>query len=203
MNLTKRISILLALLSILIASAATASAQAERPKPPEASCEIVLQVLIAGGQSGDALPETLAGVAREIRSKFGSRDLRLINSYFGRSSNLGSLDYRGVSRSYTTESMPGSPTFLDWRITGLRATQNSAGQAAFQLQGLRFGARIPISVGGGPDGKPATQTTYESIGLTIDGLSVRDNVPTLIGTLSQPRTDGMLFLVLTVGNVEN
>ncbi len=203
MSIQKRISLFPVLFAIVAATALSSPAQADGAKQPETNCAIVLQVLIAGGQAGEALPDALSGVAREIRSEFGARDLRLINSYFGRSSDHGNLDYRGVSNADTPESMPGSPTFLDWRATGVRSTQNAAGQPAYQLQGLRFGARIPIRAAVVQDMKGPAPVNYESIGLTIDGISVRENVPTLIGTLTQPRTDGTLFLVLTIKNAHN
>jgi hypothetical protein len=63
-------------------------------------------------------------------------------------------------------------------------------------QPFRFGARVPIRVA--EPGKPGAAINYESIGLTINRVSFRENVPTLLGTISLPRTAGTLFIVLTV-----
>lgn len=204
MSVKNRMFKTLAISLILAAAAVSASAQADTAKPPEASYEAVLHVLIAGGQAspGEAVPSSLNTISREIRAEFGSANLRVINTYFGRLSNMGNLDYKGVSNAYAPESMPGSPSFLDWRLTGIRTAQNAAGQPAFQLQGFRFGARVPVRAGNFADEKAPAPINYEAIGLTVDRVSVRENVPTLIGTLVQPRTDGTLFLVLTVRNAD-
>ncbi len=44
---------------------------------------------------------------------------------------------------------------------------------------------------------------YESVGLTMNRTSLGENKPTLIGTLSLPKTSGTLFLILTIKAVEN
>lgn len=187
---------------LFLISVVSVSGQADLPKPAEANYEAVLHVLISGGQQGDALPNSLGAVSREIKSEFASGNLRLINTYFGRLSSTGNLDYKGVSNAYAPESLPGSPTFLDWRLTDVRNVQNAVGQPAYRLQGFRFGARVPVKIGSLQDEKGTAPINYEAIGLTVDRLSVRENVPTLIGTLTQPKTDGTLFLVLTVRNAD-
>lgn len=131
----------------LLVTVAAAFAQNEPAKPAEANYEVVLNVLIAGGQTGEAPPPSLSTVSRQIRSEFGFSNLRLINTYLGRVANRGNIEYKGVSNAYAPESMPGFPSFLDWRMTGLRNTQNAAGQPAYQLHGFRFGARVPVRAG--------------------------------------------------------
>jgi hypothetical protein len=202
MSLQKRIFTLLIFSLLFLTAVISVSAQTDQTKPAEATYEAVLHVLIAGGQAGESLPSSLGAVSREIRTEFGSANLRIINTYFGRLSNTGSLEYKGVSNAYAPESMPGSPSFLDWRLNGVRSVQNAAGQPAYHLQAFRFGARVPVKVAFLQDEKAAAPINYEAIGLTVDRLSVRENVPTLIGTLTQPRTDGTLFLVLTVRNAD-
>ncbi len=200
MSLQNRLLTLSTFALLFLLGAAPVSAQAD-PKPGEANYEAVLHVLISGGQ-GESVPSSLGGVAREIRSEFGSGNLRLIHTYFGRLSNMGTLDYKGVSNAYAPESLPGSPSFLDWRLSSVRNAQGAAGEPGYHLQGFRFGARVPVRVGTSQDDKAPTPINYETIGLTVDRLSVRENVPTLIGTLTQPRTDGTLFLVLTLRNAD-
>lgn len=173
--------------------------QAEQSKPVDASYEAVLYVLVGNNQAsaGESLPGSLSAVAKQLKNEFGSSNLRLLNTYLGRVSNNGALEYKGVSNAYVEMPQAGSPSFLDWRLTGLRTGQNQAGQSVYQLQSFRFGARVPVRVGVFQDEKAPAPINYEAIGLTLDRLSVRDNVPTLIGTLTQPRTDGTLFLVLS------
>jgi hypothetical protein len=203
MSLQKRIATLLTFSLLFLIAVTSASAQGDPPKPAEANYEAVLHVLVSGNQAGqgDALPNALGSVSRQIRTEFGSGNLRLINTYLGRLSNMGNLEYKGVSSAYAQE-LPGSPSFLDWRLSGLRNMQNAAGQPVHYLQGFRFGARVPVRMGNFHDEKAPVAINYEAIGLTVDRMSVRENVPTLIGTLTQPKTDGTLFLILTVRNVD-
>ena len=204
MNSSKCLFSILFCSVVSLGSAVLVLGQADASKAAEPNYEAVLHVLVAGGQSGqgEALPASLGAVSREIRTEFGQANLKLVNVYFGRLSNQGNLDYKGVSNAYAPESMPGSPTFLDWRLTGVRNSQNAAGQPAYQLQGFRFGARVPVRIGNVQDDKSSSPINYEAIGFTVDRLSVRENMPTLIGTLTQPRTDGTLFLVLTLRNAD-
>lgn len=201
MSLQKRLFTSLTFSLLFLTAFISISAQTDQSKPAEAAYEAVLYVLVSGGQ-GESLPSSLGGLSREIRAEFGSANLRLINTYFGRLSSRGNLEYKGVSNAYAPESLPGSPSFLDWRLTDVRNVQNAAGQPAYQLQGFRFGARVPVRIGSFQDEKVSAAINYETIGLTVDRVSVRENIPTLIGTLNQPRTDGTLFLVLTVRNAD-
>ncbi|MCC7306962.1 MAG: hypothetical protein IT173_05310 [Acidobacteria bacterium] len=202
MNLHNRILPIAAFALLLFTSTNSVSAQAAEAKPAEAAYEAVLHVLIAGGQSGGSVPSSLSAVSKSIRSEFDTSNLRLINTYFGRLSNTGSIDYRGISNAYAAESMPGAPSFLDWRLAGVRSIQDPSGQPAFHVGSFRFGARVPIRMAIYSDEKNPAPVNYESIGLTVDRVSVRENTPALIGTLNQPRTDGTLFLVLTIRNAD-
>ncbi|MGD9563457.1 MAG: hypothetical protein AB7F88_15670 [Pyrinomonadaceae bacterium] len=188
---------------IFLIAAASGMAQ-DQPREAERSYEAVLYVLASDDRAGKGtdLPSGLNAVSRQIRSEFGADRLRVINTYFGRLSGAGTIEYKGVSNAYAPEAMPGSPSFLDWRLSGLRDLENAAGQPVYQFQAFRFGARVPVRIGVVSDER-AAPINYEPIGLTVERVGVRDNDPTLIGTLIQPRTDGTLFLVLTVRKAEN
>ena len=54
------------------------SGQADLPKPAEANYEAVLHVLISGGQQGDALPNSLGAVSREIKSELTTKAFRTL-----------------------------------------------------------------------------------------------------------------------------
>lgn len=204
MNSQKQIFTLLTFSLVFLITAASGFGQADQNKLAEPNYEATLHVLAGSNQAGqgEALPSLLSPVAKQIRGEFGTTNLRLINTYLGRMSNTGNLDYKGVSNAYVQEPQAGSPSFLDWRLVGLRNLQNGSGQSVYQFQSFRFGARVPVRIGSFQDEKAPAPINYEAIGLTLDRMSVRDNVPTLVGTLTQPKTDGTLFLVLTVKNVD-
>jgi hypothetical protein len=43
---------------------------------------------------------------------------------------------------------------------------------------------------------------YESVGLDLNRITLPENAPTLVGTLTLPNTAGTLFLVITARTVE-
>lgn len=205
MDQKKRIFSITAFSLAFLITASSMIGQAPQPTIAESNYDVVLHVLVASSPSGqgEALPTGLSTVAKQIRGEFGSSNLKLINTYLGRLSNTGNLEYKGVSNAYVQEPEAGSPSFLDWKLSGLKTLQNSAGQDVFQFQSFRFGARIPVRINFRDDsGKPPTAVNYEAIGLTLDRMSVRENSPTLVGTLTQPKTDGTLFLILTVKSAD-
>lgn len=206
MNSQKRIFSLLTFSLIFLITTVSLFAQGDQSKIAEPNYEAVLHVLVSSNQSGpvENLPSSLSSVAKQVRGEFGGQGLKLINTYLGRLSNAGNMEYKGVSNSYVQEAEPGTPSFLEWSLAGMRTMQNPAGQNVYHFQNFRFGARVPVRVASfsGDGGTKAPVFNYEQIGLNISRMGVRENTPTLMGTLTQPRTDGTLFLVLTVRNVD-
>ncbi|MEJ7846887.1 MAG: hypothetical protein WKF92_02235 [Pyrinomonadaceae bacterium] len=90
-------------------------------------------------------------------------------------------------------------------LNGLKAVPGAAGPVSFQAQSFRFGARVPVKTGQtkNSEGQVIDIINYESVGLTMNRTSLGENKPTLIGTLSLPKTSGTLFLILTIKAVEN
>jgi len=180
-----------------------AMAQAEQ-RSPESSYEITLSVLSGSNdaaQKGD-LPQSLALIAKQLRSSFGLTNLRLADTYVGRIGNGGNINYKSLA-NIDSPSQPETPSFLDWTITGLR---NASNPNSFFMQAFRFGARVPVRVGAGtdPNGRPLSSIQYESIGLNVDRLTVGENTPVLIGTIALPKADGgRVFLVLNVSPTAN
>jgi hypothetical protein len=205
MNSSKRLLSLMVFSVFVLTTAIWSYGQAEPSKAADPTHEAVLYVVAESGQggaTGESVPQSLSGIARQLRTDFGASNLRLLNTYYGRLSNAGNLEYKGVSAAYAQESQAGAASFMDWRLVGLRSSQNSTGQAVYQLQGFRFGARVPVRIGVPTDEKGAAPINYEAIGLTLDRVSIRENTPTLMGTLIQPKTDATVFLILTVRNVD-
>ncbi len=130
---------------LLLTTAIWSYGQADPSKSAEPTHEAVLHVLVESGQggTGESVPQSLTGTARQLRTDFGASNLRLINTYYGRLSNAGNLEYKGVSAAYSQESQAGAPSFMDWRLVGLRSSQNSAGQAVYQLQGFPLWCKGP------------------------------------------------------------
>jgi hypothetical protein len=73
----------------------------------------------------------------------------------------------------------------------------------FQARGFRFGARVPIQTASIKDGGGVNPIVgYEPIGLTMSMIGLPFDTPTLVGTISLPKTTGTIFLVATVRAAE-
>lgn len=205
MKLSKPVVSILAFPLLSLIFLVPAFGQTDLKPTAEPNFEAILHVVAGTSETGQdqKLPQSLSSVSKQLQNDFGVTNLKLLNTYIGRLANTGSLDYRGVSSAYAQEPASVAPSFLDWKLTGLRIMQNAAGQNVFQFQSFKFGARVPIRVAAFRDESSKSQSVvnYESIGLTLDRMSVAENSATLVGTLSQPKTDGTLFLILIVKGV--
>ena len=202
MNKPKTTSLFLLIAAVIFGSV---SIFGQEPAASDRSYEATLHVVIGSDDTsprGD-LPKALDSVTKQIRDNFTFKSYRILNTYYGRLANGGSLEYKSVSSLTDGAVDLESPTFLDWTLGTFRAESGAAGKGSLSVQAFRFGARVPIVVSKlpGPDGKVAPITNYESVGLVLSKLGVSEGVPTLIGTISLPRTTGTVFLVMTIRSV--
>ena len=168
----------------------------------ETSYEATLYVVLGSDDATQrgTLPKSLDQVSRQIRDNFAFGSYRLMNTYYGRLANGGSLDYKSVSSLQNASGEIDSPSFLDWQLTNFRADATRPGRNALSIQSFRFGARVPLTIARltAEAGKTSPVTNYESVGLNLSKMSLPENSPTLIGTISLPRTTGTVFLVMTI-----
>ena len=162
----------------------------------EPSYEVALQVVIGSneaGQRGD-LPANLSTISKQLRDNFSFSNYRLANTFLGRIANTGNIEYKSASNVLGQET-DASQTFLEWSLGNFRAMQNG-----FQARTFRFGARVPVQVGSSRDdtGRVSPIINYESVGLTVSMIGLQPSTPTLIGTISLPKTSGTIFLVATI-----
>lgn len=202
MNQSKRNFSLLAIPLLFLLACSAAFAQPEPQNRIEPSYELSLHVVIgsneAGGRGVD-LPSNLSGISKQLKSNFAFSNYRLANTFLGRISNTGNIEYKSVSNILGQETDAESQTFLDWSMTGLRSTDNK-----FQARTFRFGARVPVRAGSTKDdaGKVTPIFNYEPIGLSMNMIGLTANTPTLVGTISLPRTTGTIFLVATIKSAD-
>jgi hypothetical protein len=203
MNQSKRNFSLLAFPLLLLLSCSTVFAQAEPSQQRiEPSYELTLYVVIGSNETGARgvdLPSNLSTISRQLKTNFSFANYRLANTFVGRVSNTGNIEYKSISNIMGQETDAESQTFLDWSLTGLRAAENR-----FQARTFRFGARVPIRTGTFKDdaGKINSVVNYESVGLSMVMMGLPANSPTLVGTISLPRTTGTIFLVATIKSAE-
>jgi hypothetical protein len=200
MNQIRRALLLSAALLLLTFS--TSFAQAYDPSQKiEPSYEVSLQVLIGSNDVAGRsdLPSNLNAISRHLRENFSYSNYRLADTFLGRITNTGNIDYRSVSNVLGQGTDVETQTFLEWSMSSFRSQQNG-----FQARSFRFGARVPIRTGSVKDeaGRTTPVLTYESVGLNMSTIGLPANTPTLVGTISLPRTTGTIFLVATIRSTD-
>lgn len=197
MNQSKRYSSLLALTLLILIASQAALGQGEPAPKLEPSYEIALQVVIGSNDAASRadLPSNLSAISKHLKANFPFSNYRLANTFLGRVSNTGNIEYKSISNILGQETEAESQTFLEWSLTNFRSTENK-----FQARTFRFGARVPVRTGASKDeaGKMIPIVNYEAVGLSLVTLGLPANTPTLVGTISLPRTTGTIFLIATV-----
>lgn len=184
-------------------TAANVSAQTET-KPPaaaEPTYEIVLQLLNASNApSRNADAPALAALVKRLKTLYAFSDYRVTTTFLQRTSN--SVEYKSVTNDFSQSANQSAPAFSDWSLRSLRLVADAEGRKLIQFDSFRFGARIPITVQNLSDGKSLPVTSYEPIGISNTRFTVRENEPTVLGSLATSSADELTFLVLTVKPVE-
>lgn len=200
MNQPKIIVSIIFIAAVTIFGGRISLAQADAKSARESSYEAMLYVVLGSDEAaqGAEIPKSLSPVTKQLRDNFAFGNYRLLNTYVGRIANNGSLEYKSVSSLPGPERELDSPSFLEWQLNGLRSADTQAGGDLLLMQMFRFGARVPIKITATEGGKTNQAINYESVGLNVNRLSVTQNSPTLIGTITLPRTAGTVFLVLAV-----
>jgi hypothetical protein len=186
------------LLSILLLASAAAAQNDQRIEP---SYDVVLQIVIGGDDktAGQPIPSNLSNITKQLRDNYAFSGYRLTNTYVGRIANGGNFEYKSVSTIFGRGVESETPSFLDWTLGGLRSGQNATGKSDLMLQVFRFGARVPVRTGSFREegGKQVPIFNYEPIGLTSSRVTLAENTPTLLGSLSLPGVDSSMFVVVT------
>ena len=196
MNLPNLLSKTLLALAVISIAASAAFAQSNDPNSPQPNFPVALQLIVGGSDAGSKgeLPASLANVTRQIRSSIPYASYRLANTYLGRVGNNGTFEYKSVA-DLLGQSQSEPATFLEWSVRGIRVVGND-----YQAQTVRFGARVPVKteMSDANSGSKHSVINYEPIGLSFERIGIAENVPTLLGTLTIPKTGETLFLVMTI-----
>src|SRR5687768_10561602 len=136
------------------------------------SYEATLYVVLGSDDATQrgGLPKAIEPVSKQIRENFTFGNYRLMNTYYGRLANNGSLDYKSVSSLQNATSDVDSPTFLDWQLANFRSDGAASGRNSLSMERFRFGARVPLVTSRvpGEGGKTTSVTNYESVGLNLN-----------------------------------
>ena len=193
--------IIYALLTVLLAASAQLTfAQTEtKPAQPDPCYDVVLQIVVASNAAGEkaSLPATLAPVVKKLKTFYSFADYRLTTTFLQRTSNT--IKYKSMINDSNLNQATNAPVFSEWLLMNLRSFGSEPGRRTIQFDSFRFGARVPVLMQpGGEVGKAMPIVNYEPIGIDGTRFSVRENEPTVIGSLATAKADELMFLVLTV-----
>ena len=206
MNKPKLIFSTATFLFVCLLSFTTSFAQTPTKQQSESSYEVVLQVLIASNSAADksaVVSQTLSNVVKKLKANYTFSNYRVASTYLQRVANTGDMQFKGILNEPNQNVY--APIFSEWMLGRLTNMPDSNGQNSISIQNFRFGQRVPVKTATFRDdnGKSNDVTNYESVGLTMQKLSLPINTPTTIGNLSTSKSDEMMFLVLTVKPVED
>lgn len=189
---------------LLLCGLTSAFAQTENERLAEPNREVVLQVLIASNSTGGKtnLPPALVNVTKKLSGIYSFSTYNLAATYFGRIANNGNFEYRGMVNNFLPNQKEEMPVFSEVNLQGLRILSGVNNQPTAQFQNFRYGMRVPVTVTSYKmeSGQTSSAVNYENIGLSIQRFGVPENAPTVIGTMTLPKTEETVFLVLTVNS---
>lgn len=163
------------------------------PEPAGRSVELTGYILEASGSTGDAgtIPNDLADVVAQLKRVLDYPTYRMIDTLVTRARDGSSVNIDSVASKVTTAQR--AATFYSLRA--VRTTVSSVdGAPSIRLDGLRFGAEIPVPVRLDFAGSPAS-LQYKHVGFDGD-VEIRDGRRVVVG--KSGLGDGSSAIILVV-----
>jgi hypothetical protein len=203
---TRSLPLVLALICFT-ATASVALGQTDTKPAPEnkryeeINLDTQLYMIVGSNQEGteDRFPASLEPVIKELHASLPFKNYRLSATLLNRVKSDGHLDLHWIGGPVIERaaSTTATPSFSDFFVRQVRLWQNVQGQDVINMDGFRFGSRIPIqtSAAVAANGNTVPSITYEQTGLNTD-ISMREGVPVIVGTLNAgPSGDAIILVV--------
>jgi hypothetical protein len=196
-----------ALASVNIVSAQSqdpATTKAEDRQREQINHEVQLYLLVGSDAPGERnnVPQALDGAVRQLKESLPFSSYRLATTFFMRVRDGGSLELSGVGGFPLAQTPPNSstPAFIQVSLSRVLLARGAVDQPFIQVERFRFGLKVPVQTGfahgeSGAANAPIIQ--YQDTGISTE-LSVREGVPTVVGTLAASQPHEAYVLVLTV-----
>jgi hypothetical protein len=176
-------------------------------KPPEPKIarlnfEVQLHLLIASNETGEKgnVPQSLESVVKQLRPSLPYANYRVVATFVNRLTDGGTLELKGaLSSALLTTGLP-TPlpqSAYEFTLFQVKLDTDDEGKPAIQIPKFRFGLSLPVITGTSRAEGIFPAVTYQPAGITTE-VSLREGVPTLVGTLNTSRPDQMLILVTSV-----
>jgi hypothetical protein len=196
-----------ALASVNVVSAQSqdaATTKAENRQSEQINHEVQLYLLVGTDAPGERsnVPPALDGAVRQLKESLPYSSYRVATTFFERVRDGGSLELTGVGGFPFAQTPLNSstPTFIQLNLSRILLARGSVEQPFIQVEHFRFGLKVPVQTGtahgeSGVASAPIIQ--YQDTGITTQ-LSVREGVPTIVGTLAASQPHEAYVLVLSV-----
>jgi hypothetical protein len=177
-------------------------AQTQNPGPTSAEAKqgvithrVQVQFLVASNSANAKTrtdyPTSLEAIVKELKSFLAFKKHYLVATYLYDIADSGALEVHDVTYASFEEGGGLHPMFFDLGISGIKLNTNDS----VHVPRFRLEARQRIAMGSTP---PLVETV--GTGITTE-LNLRDGVPTIVGTITNALSEGVLVLVITVNHV--
>ena len=189
-------------LSGLSVHAQTTSDEKPDSKANEINLDTQMYLIVGTNQQVEdpRLPASLDSVVKQLRATLPFKNYRLAATLINRVQNESrfELSWIGGPLANSSQSMPTTPSFSQFKVRSVKLVTNSEGQQIVQMNGFNFGARIPIQTGAAVASTAVTPVfNYENTGLATD-ISMREGEPVIVGTLNVGPSGDAIILVVSV-----
>ena len=158
--------------------------------------KIYLDTIVAANNNSGGnkkLSAPLSNALKDVKSDAFSNYYLFSNSY-ERIGVSGQITHNSIYESIGQRKVENYAVYSNWALGKLREFSDEKSRSVVQFDNFTFSARVPSPT--------ATVVNYEEIRLYVSNFNVLQNVPTVIGSLSVPKSDEMLYFVLTARPAE-
>jgi hypothetical protein len=195
------------MLCSVLASAGMAQAQRQGQTPTtpreDIDLEVKLELIVASNSAGEGakLPPQLDATIKQLRASLPYGHYRWAATFINRVNNGEDSTTKGIAGPLLGTTPPTSsvPSFYDLMLTDVSLASSATRQDLIHFR-IHFGARLPIVVGSSGSSGSSTVVNYEGTGISTT-LSIRENEPVVVGTMSLGPSNEMLVLVVTVKRI--
>lgn len=193
-NKPKSIFAIAALFLFCLMSSTNSFAQ-DAPKQAAPNYKIYLDTIIAtnNANGNKKLSAPLLNALKDIKSDMFS-DYYLFSSSFQRIGVGGQINQKSIYNELGQRKIDKYSIYSNWTLDKLKNLSDEKNRDVIQFDTFNFLVRVP--------NQTATVINYEEIRLNISNFNVLQNIPTVIGSLSIPQSDEMLYFVLTAKPVQ-
>jgi hypothetical protein len=169
----------------------------------EVNYDVQLDLIVASNNGAEkgGVPESLSGIVKQLRASLPFTSYRLTTTFINRVKDGGTLETMGVGSSLLATTIgPGTPTFYNFNLSQVKMERDARGQPFIRIPKFRFNLRMPIITGttlasAGNASSPVIN--YEAVGISTE-ISIREAVPTLVGTLTTSRPEELMLLFISM-----